>query len=70
VQIGDGDGHLVGHQYAWWQFRKRRRIGPDADVRDLEQRFDWRSIRISLRRPEAHWRNDDPSIRPRRRNEN
>ena len=66
VRVGDGDGFLVGYRYAWWQFRKRRRFGPDAVVRDLEQRFDWRSIRIGFRRPEDHWRNDVPPIRPRR----
>jgi hypothetical protein len=34
-----------------------------ADVRRLE-RFDWRTIRISLHRPADHWRNDDPPVRP------
>jgi hypothetical protein len=56
-------GYLVGYDYAWWQWRKRRRT---ADIRNLE-RFDWRSIRIGLRRPEDHWRNDESPVRPQHR---
>ena len=53
---------LIGYQYAWWQWIKRRHAADPG-----YQPFEWRSIRISLRRPENHWRNDDPPIRPRNR---
>jgi hypothetical protein len=56
IESGDGGEPLIGYEYAWWQWLKRRRI---ADVRGLE-RFDWRTIRIALRRPGDHRRNDPP----------
>jgi hypothetical protein len=46
VSIEDG-GHLNGKQPAGWQFWKPRGY---QDVRSME-RFDWRSIRLSRRRP-------------------
>jgi len=59
VESGDGGKPLIGYQYAWWQWIKRRHAG------DLSYRpFEWRSIRISFHRPEPHWRNDDPPVRP------
>jgi len=60
---GQQPEHLIGYEYAWWQWIKRGRakypFGPEP--------FDWRSIRISFRRPDDHWRNDDPPVRPRNR---
>src|SRR2546426_2731270 len=56
IESGDGGEPLSGYEYAWWQWRKRRRI---ADARGLE-RFDWRTIRIALRRPADHRRHDPP----------
>jgi hypothetical protein len=57
ISIGGTDQYLTGHVHAWWQWRRRRRM---SDVRNLE-RFDWRTIRFSFRRPADHWRNDPPS---------
>jgi hypothetical protein len=41
---------LIAARYAWWQWRKHPRT---RCLRDVE-RFDWRTIRISLRRPADH----------------
>jgi hypothetical protein len=52
----DTGQRLIMHQYAWWQWRNRRRM---RDVRNLE-RFRWRSVRFGFRRPADHWKNDPP----------
>jgi hypothetical protein len=48
---------LVGYRFAWWQWRKRRRLRSYEDVANLTG-FDWRTIRISFRRSPDHRRND------------
>jgi len=60
IRIGDSDSYLIGGRPAWWQWIKRRRV----EYPFGREPFDWRSIRISFRRPEDHWRNDDPPVRP------
>jgi hypothetical protein len=55
-----GGEPLAGNRYAWWQWRKRRRVRSYEDVAHLTG-FDWRSIRISFRRSPGHRRNDPPT---------
>jgi hypothetical protein len=63
VRIGDSDSYLIGGRPAGWQWIKRRRLKRLKYPFGAEP-FDWRSVRIGFRRPDDHWRNDDPPVRP------
>jgi hypothetical protein len=45
--------HLFGHEYAWWQLRKRRQWLGNVNVAGRFVRFDWRLGSLSVAHPIA-----------------